>query len=77
MREEDLQLLLTLDDPWNVQECETFTTRQSGHTAAHGRVQPRPTSGRHDHRAEEIIDHDSYMPTANTTAGKRHHHELC
>jgi hypothetical protein len=24
MSEEDLQLLITLDDPWNAQECDTF-----------------------------------------------------
>ena len=29
MSEEDLELLITLDDPWNAQECDTFYNRQA------------------------------------------------
>lgn len=29
MSEEDLQLLITLDDPWNAQEWDTFYSRQA------------------------------------------------
>lgn len=60
MSEEGLQLLITLDDPWNIQECDTFNNRQAEHTA---NGQPNPTRGRHDRRAEEIPDDDAYKVT--------------
>ena len=77
MHEEDLQLLITLDDPWNAQECDTFNNHQAEHTVTHWPGQPGPTRGRHDHRAEDITDNDSYKVTSNTSAEKEHHHELC
>ena len=76
MREEDLQLLITLDDPWNAQECDTFQNHQAEHTVMYWPVQPVPTRGRHDHRAEDIIDIDSYKVTSNASAEKEYHHEL-
>jgi CheY-like chemotaxis protein len=56
MREEDLQLLITLDDPWNAQECDIFYNPQAAHTVTYRPGQPYPTMGRHEHRAEDIID---------------------
>lgn len=53
MSEEGLQLLLTLDDPWNVQECDTFNGRQAEEAIS---GQPDPARGRRDRRAEEIPD---------------------
>ena len=35
MSEENLQLLITLDDPWNAQECDTFYNRQAENTGAY------------------------------------------
>jgi hypothetical protein len=35
MSEEDLQLLITLDDPWNARECDTFYNRQAEKTGAY------------------------------------------
>ena len=69
MREGDLQLLITVDDPWNAQECDIFNNRQAEHSVTHRRGQPDTTSGRHDHRAEDVIDSVSYKAAANTTAG--------
>lgn len=77
MSEEDLQLLITLDDPWNAQECDTFNSRQAEHTVTYRPGQPDPTMGRHDHRAEDIIDNYSFKVTSNTSAEKGHHHERC
>lgn len=73
MSEEDLQLLITLDDPWNAQECDTFNK----HTVTLRRGQPEPTRGRHDHRAEDIIDNYSFKMTSNTSTEKGHYHERC
>jgi hypothetical protein len=53
MSEEGLQLLITIDDPWNAQECDTFNSLPAEHAVA---GQPAPTRGRHDRRAEEISD---------------------
>ena len=63
MSEEDLQLLITLDDPWNAQECDTFNNHQAEHTGTYRPGQPEPTSGRYDLRAEEVIDNDPYEVT--------------
>ena len=35
MSEEDLQLLITLDDPWNAREWDTFYNRQAEKTVAY------------------------------------------
>lgn len=51
MSEEGLQLLITLDDPWNAKECDTFNSRLAEHAVS---GQPDQTRGRHDRRAEEI-----------------------
>ena len=45
MSEEDLELLVTLDDPWNAQECDTFNGRQAEHTHTHRPGQPDSTGG--------------------------------
>lgn len=45
MSEEDLELLITLDDPWNAQECDTFYDHQAEHTVTYWPVQPDPTRG--------------------------------
>lgn len=75
MSEEDLRLLITLDDPWNAQECDTFYSRQAEHTDMYRPGQPGPTRGRHDHRAVDIIDNYSFKMTSNTPAEKGHYHE--
>ena len=62
MREEDLQLLITLDDPWNAQECDAFNHHQSEHAGTYWSGQP-DSWGRHDHRAEDIADYDPYKVT--------------
>ena len=54
MREGDLQLLITLDDPWNAQECDAFNNRQSGLRVTPRPGQPDPKRGRHDRRAEDV-----------------------
>lgn len=76
MHEEDLRLLITLDDPWNAQECDAFNNHQAEHTVTHRPGRPDPTRGRHDRRAEDITDNGSYEVTSNTPAGEGHHHEL-
>jgi ketosteroid isomerase-like protein len=58
MSEEDLQLLITLDDPRDAQEEDTFNHLQAENTVAYWPGQPFPATGRHDHRAEAIIDND-------------------
>lgn len=63
MSEEDLQLLITLDDPWNVQECDTFNNQQAENTGTNRPGQPEPTRGRYDHRAEDVIGNDPYQVT--------------
>ena len=55
MREEDLELLITLDDPWDAQEEDTFNHLQAEHIVAWP-GQPFPVTWRHDHRAEAVID---------------------
>ncbi len=52
MSEEDLQLLITLDDPGNAEEGDTFSHLQAENTVAYWPGQPFPARGRHDHRAE-------------------------
>ncbi len=55
MSEEDLELLVTLDDPWDAQEEDTFNHLQADHIVAWP-GKPFPATGRHDHRAEAVID---------------------
>jgi hypothetical protein len=60
MSEEDLQLLITLDDPGDSQEEDTFNHIQAENTVAYWPGQAFPARGRHDLRAEVIIDTDCY-----------------
>ncbi|HYY58210.1 MAG TPA: hypothetical protein VE842_12830 [Pyrinomonadaceae bacterium] len=59
MSEEELQLLITLDDPWDAQEEDTFNHLQAEHIVAWP-GQPFQATWRHDHRAEAVIDNDPY-----------------
>ena len=52
MSEEELQLLITIDDPWNAQECDTFYNYQPEHTHVLARS-AGSDQGRHDLRAED------------------------
>ena len=58
MREEDLELLITLDEPWDGHE-DTFNHLQTENTDAYGSGQPLPTRRRPDQRTEVIVDNDS------------------
>src|SRR5262245_43065527 len=57
MSEEDLQLLITMDDPGDAPEEDTFNHLQA---AACWPGMPFPASRRYDHRAEAFIDNDRY-----------------
>ena len=58
MSEEDLELLITLDDPGEDDLKEdTFNHSQTGNTVAYGPGQPLP-SRRQDQRTEVIVDND-------------------
>jgi hypothetical protein len=59
LSEEDLQLLITLDDPWDAQEEDTFNHLQAENIVAWP-GQPFPATGLHDHRAEAVIHNDPY-----------------
>ena len=50
LSEEDLQLLITLDDPWDAQEEDTFN-----HLQAENIVAWPGQPFRHDHPAEAVI----------------------
>lgn len=52
MSEEDLQLLVTIDDPWNAQECDTFYNAEPEHLHVLGRSAGSDQE-RHDFRAED------------------------
>lgn len=43
--EEGLQLLITLDDPWNARECDAFNSRQAEHAGAYRSGQPIQQAG--------------------------------
>ena len=57
LSEEDLQLLITLDDPWDVQEEDTFNHLQGENIVAWP-GQPFPATRRHVHRAEAVIQNN-------------------
>ena len=57
MSEEDLEVLITLDEPWDGHE-DTFNHLQTENTDARTLGQP-PTRKRPDQRSEVIIDNDS------------------
>jgi uncharacterized protein YifE (UPF0438 family) len=59
MSEEDLQLLVTLDDPWDAQEDDNFNHLQAENIVAWP-GEPFPETGRHDHQAEAVIDNGPY-----------------
>jgi hypothetical protein len=59
MSEEDLELLITLDDPGeDTLEEDTFNHFQAGNTIAYPRGQPLPSRRRPDQRTEVIVDND-------------------
>ncbi|HEX8772606.1 MAG TPA: hypothetical protein VF735_03305 [Pyrinomonadaceae bacterium] len=59
MSEEDLQVLLTLDDPWDALEADTFNHLQAEQIVAWP-GQLFPATGQHDHRAETVIENSRY-----------------
>ena len=57
MSEEDLELLITLDDPGEDDlEEDTFNHFQADNTVAHRPGQPLPSTKRGDQRTEGFID---------------------
>jgi len=58
-----LELLITLDDPWNAQESDAFNHHQADHVGTYWSGQPDSWE-RHNHRAEDIIDDDPYKVTS-------------
>jgi SnoaL-like polyketide cyclase len=58
MSEEDFELLLTLDDPRDAQEQDTFNHLQAEKTLEYWLGQLFLAKGQHDQRAEAIIDND-------------------
>lgn len=59
MSEEDLEVLITLDDPGeDALEEDTFHHLQADNTVAHGPGQPLPSRRRLDQRTEVIVDND-------------------
>lgn len=60
MSEEDLELLITLDDPGeDALEEDTFNHFQAGNTVGYRPGQPLPSRRRPDQRTEVIVDNDS------------------
>ena len=60
MSEEDLELLITLDDPGEDAEDEdAFNHFQADNTVAHRPGQPYSPRRRHDQRTEVIVGNDS------------------
>lgn len=58
MREEDLQLLITLDDPVETQEEDTFNHLQAENTIAYWFHRPFAEGRRDDDVSEDVNDHD-------------------
>ena len=58
MSEEDLELLITLDDPWDGHE-DTFNHLQTENTDAYRPGQPLATRKQHNQRTEVIVGNDS------------------
>jgi hypothetical protein len=59
MSEEDLEVLITLDDPGeDALEEDTFDHFQADNTVAYGLDQPLPSRRRPDQRTEVIVDND-------------------
>ena len=59
MSEEELELLITLDDPGeDAQEEDNFNRFQADNTVAHRPGQPYSTTRRSDQQTEVIVDND-------------------
>jgi hypothetical protein len=59
MSEEELEVLITLDDPGEDDlEEDTFNHSQAGNTVAYGPGQPLPSRRGDDQRTEVIVDND-------------------
>jgi hypothetical protein len=59
MSEEDLELLITLDDPEDLEKEDAFHDLKADNTVAPRPGQPLPTRRRHDQRTEVIVGNDS------------------
>lgn len=57
MIEEDLQLLIALDDPWNIQECDAFNRQQTDQTGKDFSGQSDPKMERRDNRGDTEQKH--------------------
>jgi hypothetical protein len=57
MSEEDLELLITLDEPWDGHE-DTFNHLQDEKTVGYRSGQPLPSRRRTDQRTDVIVDND-------------------
>jgi hypothetical protein len=76
MSEEDLQLLITLDDPWNAQECDTFYNQEAEEwkgklrTGTALRLKNWPTdSGRREAAPSARPRRTGSKPSASSIAG--------
>jgi hypothetical protein len=47
-----LELLITLDDPWNARECDIYNNRQAEHAVTLRPDRPDSTTGQDDNRAD-------------------------
>ena len=63
LSEEDLQLLITLDDPGDAKEEDTFNHLQAENTVAYWLGQRFPAGRRLEQRAEAVSDKDAYKVT--------------
>lgn len=61
MSEEDLELLITLDDPGDAQEEDTFDHLRAENTLEYWLGQLFPARGQHDYRAEAVGHNDAYQ----------------
>ena len=58
MSDEDLELLITLDDPEVAQDEDTFNHLPAENTLEYGLDPPLPAKGQHDQRLETVFDND-------------------
>lgn len=63
MSEEDLELLITLDDPGDAQEDDTFNHLQAKNTLEYWLGQRFPAWCRLNQRSEGVSDNDAYKVT--------------
>jgi ketosteroid isomerase-like protein len=52
--QDNLELMQTLDDSWNNQDWDTFSSRHAENTVVFWPGKPAPTRGVHDHKAESM-----------------------